>query len=481
MYTISLMNSAARPSVATAQRHLRRAWAALLALVLVIAVSACGGGGGGTGPGPGPGPGPNPDPDPIPAPKTWTGAQLIERNDVDSAADPQIALDADGNAIAVWSQSDGALYSIWASRFTPSTGWGTPTLIETDNAGGAGAPKVAFDSSGNAVAVWEQHDGTHNNIYANRFTPSAGWGTSTLVENNSDGDAFGTQMAMNASGDAIAVWYQSEGTVFNIWASRFTPSTGWGTPTLVDDDTGTAVLPQIAMDASGNAVAVWRQNVGTRTRIWANRFTPNTGWDTARLIEGSGVGTFTADPQVAIDPGGNAMAVWRQIEGTSHDIWVNRFTPSTGWGTATLVETGTGSAFEPQIAMDANGNSMAVWRQLGSAAGNGIWARHFTPSAGWGAATLIETETGTAFEPRVAMDAHGNAIAVWRQSDGTLYSVWANRFTPSTGWGAAGLLDTSDTEDARSPQIALDGSGNAIAVWEQINNSIANLWANVFR
>ncbi len=36
--------------------------------------------------------------------------------------------------------------------------------------------------------------------------------------------------------------------------------------------TGAAGYPQIAMDASGNAIAVWSQSDGTRNNIWAHWF-----------------------------------------------------------------------------------------------------------------------------------------------------------------------------------------------------------------
>ncbi len=50
-----------------------------------------------------------------------------------------------------------------------SKAWGTAALIETDNAGPAYDPQIAFDANGNALAVWEQFDGTRSNIVANRF------------------------------------------------------------------------------------------------------------------------------------------------------------------------------------------------------------------------------------------------------------------------------------------------------------------------
>ena len=47
--------------------------------------------------------------------------------------------------------------------------WGTAALIETDNAGDASRAQIAFDANGNALAVWQQYDGTRNNIWANRY------------------------------------------------------------------------------------------------------------------------------------------------------------------------------------------------------------------------------------------------------------------------------------------------------------------------
>ena len=45
----------------------------------------------------------------------------------------------------------------------------TPQLIETNDAGDALAPRIAYGADGNAIAVWKQSDGTHFSIWANRF------------------------------------------------------------------------------------------------------------------------------------------------------------------------------------------------------------------------------------------------------------------------------------------------------------------------
>jgi hypothetical protein len=149
--------------------------------------------------------------------------------------------------------------------------WGTAQLIETDNAGNAYNPQIALDASGNAIAVWKQYDGARDNIWANRYTAGSGWGSAQLIETDA-GWALGPQIAFDSNGNAIAVWQQYDGTRYNIWANRYTAGSGWGSAQLIETDAGWAGDPQIAFDSNGNAIAVWYQSDGARNNIWAKRF-----------------------------------------------------------------------------------------------------------------------------------------------------------------------------------------------------------------
>jgi hypothetical protein len=226
--------------------------------------------------------------------------------------------------LAVWQQSDGTRNNIWANRYVTGTGWGAAALIETENAGDADAPQVAFDAQGNALAVWDQSDGTRHNIWANRYDSGTGWGTAVLIETDNAGNAYSSQVAFDAQGNALAVWRQSDGTRYNIWANRYASGTGWGAATLIEtDNAGDAGLPQIGFDAQGNALSVWRQSDGTLNNIWANRYVSSTGWGTAAKI-GTGAGIATV-PQIVIDAWGNALSVWEEYDGTRYNIWAERF------------------------------------------------------------------------------------------------------------------------------------------------------------
>jgi hypothetical protein len=372
--------------------------------------------------------------------------------------------DLSGNPLA-------ANYS-W-SFITAEGAWQAAELIETNNGGSASSPEVAFDSSGNAIAVWRQTDGTRYNIWANRFNGTS-WGAAELIETD-DGAASSPQVAVDSSGNAIAVWYQTDGTRNDIWANRFN-GTSWGTAELIEtDNAGSALFPQVAFDSSGNAIAVWHQTGGTRYDIWANRFN-GTSWGTAERIETDNAGN-AAFPQVAFDSSGNAIAVWRQNDGTRNNIMANRFNGTT-WGTAELIETDDGAGETPQVAFDSSGNAIAVWYQTDGTSNN-IMANRFNGTS-WGTAELIETDDGAAFNPQVALDSSGNAIAVWQQFDGTSYSIMANRFN-GTSWGTAELIETDNAGPASFPQVAFDSSGNAIAVWHQFDGTRINIMANRFQ
>ncbi len=408
----------------------------------------------------------------------WGVATRLE-TDPNDAASPQIAVDAAGNAIAVWAQHDGTRNNIWANRYTVGSGWGTAELLETDNTGSAISPQIVLDSAGNALAVWQQFDGTDYDIWANRYQPDFGWGTAVLIEANDTGDAYYPQIALDSAGNAIAVWQQSDGTRNDIWANRYLPGFGWGTPELIEtDNVESAYVPQIAVDSAGNAIAVWNQYDGMRFNIWANRYVAGSGWGTAELIETDNVGDAT-NPQIALDSAGNAIAVWHQFDGTRNNIWANRYIADSGWGTAELIETDdTENARFPQIAVDAAGNAIVVWHQFDGARNN-IWANRYIADSGWGTAELIETDNaGSAYYPQIAMDSAGNAIAVWHQNDGARYNIWANRYVAGSGWGAAELIETDNVGDATNPQTALDSTGNAIAVWRQSDGTRSNIWAN---
>ena len=74
-------------------------------------------------------------------------------------------------------------------------------------------------------------------------------------------------------GDAIALWVQDIPGRRGIWASRLDSALlAWGAAVSLDAGTGQVDDPDVAMDAMGNAIAVWQSEDTTSVNIWANRF-----------------------------------------------------------------------------------------------------------------------------------------------------------------------------------------------------------------
>ncbi|SFM32202.1 hypothetical protein [Marinobacter zhejiangensis] len=411
--------------------------------------------------------------------RSWGTEALIE-NTSEHARFPQIALDGNGNATAVWQQSDGTYENIYANRYTPATGWGSAELVENGSSGHAYWPQIAVDSAGNAIAVWYQDDGTNYNLYANRYTASSGsWGTEELLESSNAGDVVYPSIAFDSNDNAIVVWQQSDGTYESIYANRYTPATGWGTAELIESgNNGNATQPKIVFDSADNAIAIWNQGNGSDD-IFINRYTAGAGWGTEEVIA---IGSFgnAVSPQIAIDSNGNAIAVWLEQDGTKVSLYANRYTASTDvWGGEELIEdSDDGHAYSPQVVIDSNDNGIVVWHQSDSGNTNSVYAKRYTPGAGWGAEELIESSISDDAEyPKIVIDGDDNVIAVWHQDN----HLYANRYAADTGsWGAEALIGGGNFS-VNGPQIAVGGDGNAITVWYQYDGTHLSIYANHFK
>jgi len=358
----------------------------------------------------------------------WGTAQPIETDDSGGML-PQVGVDGNGNAIAVWQASENNQWTVWANRYVVGTGWGIAQLIGM-NGNNVGSTQVSVDRSGNAVAVWSQSDGAQSNIWSNRYVVGTGWGTAELVETDDSYTAAEPQVVVNGNGNAIAVWRQDDGTWSSIWSNRYVAGTGWGTAQLVEtEDNGHTYSPQVGVDGNGNAIVVWLEVVWVQgmgevgpVNIWANRYVAETGWGTAQLIEMDD-NSHASFPQVSVNRNGNAIAVWQDMQSVGPlNIWANHYVVGTGWGIPQLIETdNSGDAYLPQVGVDGSGNAVAVWWQDWN-----IWANRYVASTGWGTAQLIETDSGDAAEPQVGVNGSGDAVAVWIQDDGTWWNICAN-------------------------------------------------------
>ena len=344
--------------------------------------------------------------------------------------------------------------------------WGPAAEIDNSVSGNVQKPNVAVDPEGNAVVVWKQTDNGLGNVWANRYSVEAGWGEPEIID-SPDASSFDPQITVDGYGNAFAAWYQFDVGKVNVWSSRFDIESGWGDPEKIGDiEAGNAFRPQIAADDLGNALAVWYQHDGGAFSLYANSYTNGTGWGEAELIETGDEGDAYY-PALAMDKNGTATVVWKQRDGSYFNVWANSYDPETGWNDAVPIGDGTGSAYDPKVAMSQNGEVVAVWYQNDGVTYS-IYANNYSPGTGWDKATIIDNSPyGMAISPEVGIDHAGNAIVVWSQMDDSLFNAWAVRYDASFGWEEPMLLESDDRGDVDYVHVAFDGQGNAIVLWQQ--------------
>ncbi|WP_238942169.1 Ig-like domain-containing protein [Marinobacter sediminum] len=412
----------------------------------------------------------------------WQTPEPIENDNngrAGSARTPQIALDAAGRALAVWAQFEIARDKIWANRFDGSE-WGTAKVIESGSGGPASAPQIALNAHGQGISVWQQSNGSRNIIWASRFDGSE-WEAAEEIQTDLTRDARAPQVAINSDGQAVAVWEQFNGSGYDIVANRFDGGE-WGAvaesigPAIDDDDAGNAFGPQVVLDADGQSHAVWAQFEASRYRIWSNLF-DGSDWGEANPLENNSAGSASA-PQIALDAGGHGLAIWVQSDGTGDHLWWSRFDGS-GWGEAKPVDTeSAGDASAPQIAINPDGQALAVWEQV-NGSDYDIVASRFE-SGEWGEVeSIVPDDAGSVGSPQIAVDADGRALAVWAQFKDARYQIWANRFDGSD-WGEAEPIADNSGVSAPAPQVALNAEGQAFAVWQLDDGSLIDIRASRF-
>jgi hypothetical protein len=144
-------------------------------------------------------------------------------------------------------------------------------------------------------------------------TLDAAWGESEWIEPLGAWSSSRQDIAVDEQLNAIAVWELEDEAGTGIYANRYTRIDLWGEPEPIDEGTGGAANPKLAMDGDGNGFAVWERQVGTPERnIWTNRYDVADGrWGAAALLQNGDV-TPARSPAVAANPGGAATAIWLQ-------------------------------------------------------------------------------------------------------------------------------------------------------------------------
>lgn len=282
----------------------------------------------------------------------WGGISTISTPST-NASEPRVVVDAGNNVTAIWIENN----TIVSSSLPSGGSWSAPVTL-SNPLNSASNPVVRIDSSGNVTALWIE-----NSQVVSATLPSGGsWSGGVLI---SGVGAVHARLAVDGSGNAVAVWERSG---FIESSTRISGS--WSLVSILS--TANSANPDIAISNSGTAIAVWKSLVSGADSIISATLTVNTNtWSATKNVIPLVTALSQNYPKAAIDANGNALVAWYRYiwnNGTVYqNVQVMGSTLSAGGAAWTIPQelSGLGMRNPADLTIkalyDANGNAFVVW------------------------------------------------------------------------------------------------------------------------
>jgi peptidoglycan hydrolase-like protein with peptidoglycan-binding domain len=373
------------------------------------------------------------------------GSKKVTLSDTSKDATlPQVAVDPSGNAIAIW-LSD--LSIIYASYYdATSKVWTEPKDISTTSPAVAGAlnnPEIAINASGNAIVSWTKLKDSNTIIQAVYYTKStgwtSGWSSVTTLPNTINKNSAYSKVGIDDTGNAIVTWIFSD-TTPSILSKKYTKSSGWpsgwSSETTVSDSAVTA-SNELTMNNTGNAIAVWNAG-GT---IKGRYYSASSGWSsTITSISGSGCSL----PSVKMNNNGQAVAAWVKTSSAKY-IQASKYVTNT-WSTtpSDITSTTDGSVLDESpvdIDINDNGQILAIWGFFTSDFKQLVQSSYTTISlTAWANKLVSDSVFGSASNTKVSLDNSGTGYGIWEEQPAKTI-VYSSKY--SSTWSTAQSISTT--------------------------------------
>jgi hypothetical protein len=401
---------------------------------------------------------------------TWQAGVRISPSE--RALSPDLALNPGGAAVVVWDHEQGADCPTQpaslscthiveaAARPAGAAAWQAP--IEVARPGIGALPHAAIDPAGDIAIVWV-HDIGQDRVLQATIRPA---GALTWPNAN---DLSGSplqikshEVALDAHGNAAAVWAQRDSTTFYV-VGDLRPAAGgvWLAPVALSSLSADATSgPVLASVPGGDLLVGWIDSGALRVA----HGNASTGiWDVALTPAGGGVGTDT-DVDVALNGAGDAVAAWswRRAAGGANIVQA-AFRPAGGNWTA-VTDLGTSGAGRSRVQARVNdaGSVAVVWRD-----GTSLKAAGRSRSTGaWSSPATVATNVAPA-GARLALNPTGNAVAVWPNA--ATGAIRAALRPAGGGWQPPVRIGGPGSSE---PRAALDGASRAVAVWNRASSQL---------
>ena len=382
-----------------------------------------------------------------------------------SVSDVKVSLNADGEAIVVWKQNS-IIKSL--ARDGDNTWGAIVDLVTTNNPGG---PSIELNDSSQAVLAWRRGSGT-NYIYYMERSALGVWGTEQLA--SSAAAAAAPAIKLTNAGHVLMTWTQTDGVANQVFYSQRATNGTWAHPSGVSDNispsTQYATRPRVGVSDDGQAVVAWLQSDGTYTQLYKSSLSTTGVWTHPSSLSDT-VSFATSDVssvELRMNASGQALLVWAQgdiyvAERSAAGVWElpsdanDNITPASG-----------SAAFD--LDLNDAGAAIVVWAQTrmfkAERSTLGVWQIPADSN------DYFSSSVQSANSPEVDMNASGQVVVIWHQSNGTHQQIYKSERTALGVWThPADLNDTLSYPGIYCGRgdVSLNNAGEAIVVWSYTN------------
>ncbi|MEA2207315.1 MAG: hypothetical protein QOE77_4091, partial [Blastocatellia bacterium] len=379
---------------------------------------------------------------------------------------PRLAMDDRGDLFATWVDTDGASAGhVQVSKRPVGGSWEDPETLDAKVDADFAAPDIAVDAAGNAVVVYSQDGATIRQ--ARRLAGDSAFGDESPVPLGVAGPTNDfPRVAVNRRGDAVLAWRGFQMANPGVKVTVGSVTAPFGAPQQAyAPNTQPVSPPDVDINEAGDAAATWQTTPGSSVAIVA-AYRPHGGTfqTTPDTLEGtSSVGL--SDPEVAVDSQGRAVALFVRSAGDRIGARSRAAGVGTPWAVLPNPEVdvlGTGFL---EVAFDAQDSAVGAWSGLSQ-------VRVATRPAG-GVFDSPPPDTLTDDQEvasSLAVDSSvlGTIALAWQRNASN--TIRAAIRPPGGPFGAVATL-TGPGRFGNAPDTAADQTGNAAAVWTDTDSA----------
>ncbi|MHB8404780.1 MAG: hypothetical protein ACYDCJ_05080 [Gammaproteobacteria bacterium] len=403
-----------------------------------------------------------------------------------------VARDAIGNFVVVWAGTPpSGNYAVFAQYYNAEgTAQGgiipvssNPTLDQVD-------PAVNMDATGDFVVAWEgkSTNGSYS-LFAQRYNAGGtAQGGAITVSTNPGLTPVAPSVGMDAAGDFVIAWQgmPSASSNYAIFAQFYTRTgTAQGPVIAVSNDpTEIQSVPSVGMDAAGDFVVAWEGNTANHPGIFAQAYTASgtANGSTITVSLNPSFGRYL--PSISLDAAGDFVVAWEETFDASGFFAISaQLYNASGiaqGGALSVSNNPAQNELAPAVSLDANGDFVVAWAGGGPITPTAIFARRYNSGGTPQGLVIPVSNLAPLIEsnPAVGMDANGDFVVAWGQTQSSPYNIYAQRYEGPEEIDLSGSLTASPATVTAGGSVSLTYALSNLSAAGTVANPIINAVIN---